>query len=89
MTLTLNHSQSIAQKIHLDQSDLLQVKRVAPGETIFCEDGIVWITQDGDNGDYILTAGETFVSKSRGMLLVEAMRDAALRLQPSIHLAKN
>ena len=89
MTLTLNRTRSHSQDIHLDQNDLLQVKRFTPGETIFCEEGIVWITQDGDAGDYILTAGEAFTSKSHGKLVVEAMREAALRLQPSIHLSKN
>jgi hypothetical protein len=40
--------------------------------------GQVWLTQDGDQRDVFLEAGESFNVKSSGVTLVQAMRDARL-----------
>jgi hypothetical protein len=57
--------------------DLLDYR---PGTVIFCKKGIVWVTQSNDVEDHILYPGEEFVSDRRGKVLIQAMREAAVRI---------
>lgn len=57
--------------------DLLDYR---PGTVIFCKKGIVWVTQTNDLEDYILYPGDAFVSDRRGKVIIQAMRDAAVRI---------
>ncbi len=41
---------------------------------IGCESGAVWITQDNDVRDVVLTAGDRFVSDRRATVLVYALQ---------------
>ncbi len=45
----------------------------SPGENLVVFDGKVWITQEGDLGDYVLATGETFACDRSGRALVEAL----------------
>lgn len=56
------------------------LKNVQPGTTITCEQGILWLTQSGDRRDYILLPGDRIAKQKRGTVLVEAMRDAVVRV---------
>lgn len=40
-------------------------------------DGFVWVTVDGDRGDIVLGAGETYVVDSPDVVTVSALRGAA------------
>jgi len=40
-------------------------------------DGYVWLTVDGDHGDIVLGAGESYVVDSREAVVVSALRGAA------------
>ena len=46
-----------------------------PGSTVFCDAGILWVTQAGDYRDYVLLPGSQMTVTRRGKVLVEAMRD--------------
>ena len=63
-------------KIHLPCHDYERMTKVKPGSTLFCDAGILWVTQSGDRNDYILSPGETMLVTKRGKVLVEAMREA-------------
>lgn len=55
------------------------VLRNAVGCTVMCCAGTVWITQENDARDTILTAGEHFTFDCSGMAIIgalEGMRDA-------------
>jgi hypothetical protein len=54
--------------------------RIADGQAhvVAVFEGQVWLTQDGDQRDVFLEAGESFNVKSAGVTLVQAMRDARL-----------
>ena len=54
--------------------------RAASGVTILCESGILWVTQEGSPRDEFLSAGESLCLVGAGLVLVEAMGDAAARL---------
>lgn len=64
--------------------DLLpaQVLRLhaAVGATINCNDGIVWVTQEGRARDDFLAAGKSLCIDSDGVTLVEAIGDKSARL---------
>ena len=54
--------------------------RIADGRAhvVAVFEGQVWLTQDGDERDVFLDAGESFDVRSSGVTLVQAMRDARL-----------
>jgi hypothetical protein len=52
-----------------------------PGTVIFCKKGIVWVTQSNDVEDHVLYPGDEFVSDRRGKVIVQAMRDSAVRIR--------
>ena len=51
--------------------------RVAPGQTIRCTSGVLWITYDGEQRDIVICAGESHVRDSRAPLAVHALQRAA------------
>ena len=50
---------------------------------INCVQGIIWITQEGDLEDHVLMPGEQFEATKPGLVVVEALRDARLRITRS------
>lgn len=59
-----------------------QIERLAGvgrGDAIVVTQGILWVTQEGDPQDYVLTPGERFVANRHGSVVVEALTDAAMR----------
>lgn len=51
---------------------------------IICREGLVWITQERDWRDYVLTAGDVFVVTQRGSVLIQALQDASVEITPSL-----
>lgn len=43
------------------------------GHKIVCESGLVWITQDGDLRDIVLSAGKSLIITTRGLTLINAI----------------
>jgi hypothetical protein len=66
--------------VELRRRGVERITNCKPGTTIVCEKGILWLTQPNDRRDYILFAGERFDKVKRGPVLVEAMRDAVVRV---------
>lgn len=62
--------------IQMQRREFQRMNKVKPGSTLFCDSGVLWVTQSGDRRDYILFSGETMTVTKRGRVLVEAMRDA-------------
>lgn len=52
----------------------------ARGATIRCDSGIVWLTIDGEPGDFFLTAGESHTLASNGLALIEAIESGTIRI---------
>jgi hypothetical protein len=50
----------------------------ASGVTVACRSGSVWITVDNDPNDYVLEAGETFVTPEHERALVYALTTARI-----------
>ena len=68
--------------ICLKRNQLLKL-RGGIGHAIVCYSGGVWLTQDGDERDIFLKAGQSFTLDRDGPALVQAFEPAAITiLQP-------
>ena len=67
-------------KVSMQRHDFQRVDVTRPGTTLFCDNGILWVTQSGDNQDYVLMPGQELTVGKRGKVFVEAMRDADFHL---------
>jgi hypothetical protein len=65
-------------KIRMPRHAFQRMDGVKPGSTLFCDTGVLWVTQTGDRQDYVLLPGQKMTVTKRGKVLVEAMRDADL-----------
>jgi hypothetical protein len=66
--------------VEMRRRDVEWIERPVQGTKIMVEEGIVWLTQSGDRRDYILASGDKFAATKRGKLLIQAMRDAVVRI---------
>jgi hypothetical protein len=81
MVLTLQSEKQISE-LHLQEKDLYRIEEIEPLTTIVCKKGLVWLTQAGDNNDHVLTDGEKFTLGRRGVVLLEALPNAQVRIIP-------
>lgn len=63
-------------KIRIQRHAYRRMDGVRPGSILSCDTGVIWVTQAGDNRDYVLLPGQNMMVTKRGKVLVEAMRDA-------------
>jgi quercetin dioxygenase-like cupin family protein len=52
-------------------------------KTITCLQGKIWVTQEGDLADHVLSAGDEMVTRKDGVVLIQAMGNAAIKIEPS------
>ena len=57
--------------------------RSGPGTQILVLMGCVWVTQEGDGRDYVLSSGEAMVVSKTGLTLVMALEDSTVSLMES------
>jgi Protein of unknown function (DUF2917) len=57
------------------------------GSEVFCLEGALWITQEGDPRDIALVAGRSFELDRKGVAVVYALRDAAITVGAPGHIA--
>ncbi len=62
--------------VHLQKRGYQRINKIRPGSKVFCDTGVLWVTQVNDRQDYILRSGDTMTVSKRGKVLVEAMREA-------------
>ena len=53
----------------------------ARGVAVRVTAGVLWITQEGDVVDHILSVGESFPLERHGLTIVSAMSDAEFRIE--------
>ena len=74
--MDLNFKIQSKAKIRMQRSEYQSMRTVKPGSTLFCDTGILWVTQAGDRQDYVLMPGQKMTVTKKGKVLIEAMRDA-------------
>ena len=52
--------------------------RIRAGGRVRCVVGNVWVTQEGDVRDIVLSGGEEFTPAARGKVIVQALGDHAV-----------
>jgi hypothetical protein len=72
METSLSHS-----LLRLAAEEMLSVESPV-GRCVMVFQGKVWITQEGDLGDYLVSAGESFTFDRRGLALIEALEPTSL-----------
>ena len=71
----MNQSVQPITKIRMQRRGFQRMEIARPGSTLCCDTGILWVTQAGDQHDYVLLPGDKMTVTHRGKVLVEAMRD--------------
>jgi hypothetical protein len=72
----MNSTMRPKTKIRMPRYAFQRMDGVKRGSTLFCDTGVLWVTQAGDRQDYVLMPGQKMIVTKRGKVLVEAMRDA-------------
>ena len=67
-------------EILLNRNELLDLGDNLCGVRVICQSGSCWLTQAGDNRDYILRPGQGFTINMRGHLVVTATDTCRLML---------
>lgn len=69
--------------IRLGQDEILRIDG-GKGSTVRCEEGALWLTQDGDLRDLFLEAGQHYALDRAGPALISAYRGPVrLRVEPA------
>ena len=73
--------QALERGLSLQRNAFMHL-RDPQGWRIECLSGCAWITQEGDPQDTLLGPGQSHVARHPARLLLQALDDCALRLQP-------
>jgi len=66
----------------LDTNNVFRLERAAKGATILALSGRLWVTRSGDEQDYLLEAGDRFVVRKKGVVLVQGSPEGKARIIP-------
>lgn len=66
----------------LKKGCVLRIKGHRSGQAIRCLNGMVWITQQGNNDDRYLSGGDIYHSDLPSFALIQALNDAVVNIRP-------
>ena len=64
------------KKVYVSAGQGLGLRGKPGRQTLFCLEGKVWVTQEGDIRDYLLEAGDAFLVSQSGLVMVRALTPA-------------
>ena len=64
----------------LKKGSVLRISGNRAGQSIRCLDGMVWVTQQGDDRDRFLNGGEMYLSNLPCIVLIQALKDAKVKI---------
>jgi hypothetical protein len=70
-----------AMEILLGRDESFTIAGNGDGILVFCREGSLWITQAGDMRDHLLNARERYSVRGSGVVVIEALRPAGLRIE--------
>ena len=72
-------NETLPRHLRLEHKALYSLPDAA-GLAVTCDQGVVWLTVDGDPRDFVLEAGETFESPDRARVLIYALARSQIRI---------
>jgi hypothetical protein len=84
---TVRNAHGPAAQVRLRDGELWSQEGDARWSVIVCLEGRVWLTQERDWRDYLLTAGDIFVVTQRGRVVASAQGPAVLQVTPPLESA--
>jgi hypothetical protein len=87
MVHRIRNAQEPAVELRLDAHKLNRLEGDNRWRLVLCEKGVVWITQERDPRDYVLTAGDLFLVTEWGKVLVQALQEASVQITPALKSA--
>lgn len=76
----LVYSASSEAVFSLPKNELVRLESGRDGLTIAVDTGIVWVTQEGDLVDHVLTSGQVMSVSQRGTVILQSMKEAVTRV---------
>ena len=64
----------------LKKGSVLRVSGKRAGQSIRCLNGMVWVTQPGDNRDRFLNGGQMYLSNLPQIVVIQALKDAKIKI---------
>ena len=62
--------------LQLRRDELIRMDGNVAGRVISCRKGILWLTQTGRPGDFLIREGEVFSIADPGVVLISALKDS-------------
>jgi hypothetical protein len=62
----------------LHQRQVLNLDNKGHRMAIECKNGVIWVTSAGEHQDYILRAGKSYIPKTKGSIVIEAIDEACV-----------
>jgi hypothetical protein len=82
-----NADGGLSEVVELSARDLWRLDEDNRWRMVICVRGEVWVTQERDMRDYILTAGQMFIVTQSGSVLIGALGDASVEVTPYLRSA--
>lgn len=72
-------------ELRLPRNETVAIEGSPQGLVLCCREGIVWLTQEGDDRDRFLKPGEMFCFAHGGKAVLEGHRDALITIARGKH----
>ncbi len=70
------------EEFELDLDGVKILSPEVPGQVIQCLSGMIWLTQEGDVRDHVLTAGRVKPIDRPGRVALQALKSSRVRIFP-------
>lgn len=71
--------------MEVNKGQVIRLPDAATGCLISCVCGMLWLTQENDRADYIITPESPLLVRSRGISVIEAITDCVLCIAQGVH----
>jgi hypothetical protein len=62
----------------LQSHQILDLDETQHRMAIECKSGVLWVTHSNEKQDYMLSVGKRYISKSKGKIVIEAIKESCL-----------
>ena len=66
----------------MTRGEIMSIPGAGLGCRVVCLSGVLWVTREDDTGDYIVCTDEACALPGGGLIVIEAVSDAAVRITP-------